>query len=138
MRFGALFLVWASLGCPGGEEPTPSTCLETLDHQCTPLYEPTYDQVFRQTLMPKCGVGNGSCHDPTGGNGGLVISEAAATYDALLDGSRVLPGDPECSLLIRVVEGHPSVSSMPPGAALSAEERCALIQWVASGAASQP
>ncbi len=138
MRVGLLCLVWASLGCPGGEAPAPSTCLEPLDLQCTPLYEPTYEQVFRQTLMPKCGVGNGSCHDPSGANGGLVVSEAEATHEALLEGGRVLPGDPECSLLIRVVEGHPSVSSMPPGTPLSTEERCALIQWVASGAASQP
>ena len=139
MRVGLLCLVWASLGCPGGEAPAPSTCLEPLDLQCPPLYEPTYEQVFRQTLMPKCGVGNGSCHDPSGGKGGLVISEfLPATHEALLDHDRVLPGDPECSLLIRAVEGHPSTSAMPPGAPLSNEERCALIQWVASGASFQP
>ena len=138
MRLGFLLLVWAGLSCLGGEEPVPSTCVEGLDRQCAPLYEPSYEQVFRQTLMPKCGVGNGSCHDPGGGNGGLVISDLETSHGALLDGGFVLPGDPECSPLIQVTEGHPSVSAMPPGAPLSAEERCALIQWVASGAGFQP
>ena len=138
MRFGLLILAWISTGCPSGEEPAPSLCLEPLDLQCAPLYTPEFDQVFRQTLMPKCGVGNGSCHDPNGGNGGLVIDVPDGTYDALMNRNIVLPGDPECSLLIRVVEGHPSTSLMPPGSPLSAEERCALIQWVASGAKFQP
>ena len=104
-----------------------------------PLYTPDFDQVVRQTLMPKCGVGNGNCHDPSGGMGGLVITDfLPATHEALLVNDRVIPGDPECSLMIRSVEGHPSTLRMPPGSPLSAEERCALIQWVASGAKFQP
>jgi hypothetical protein len=139
LRIWILFIVWFSAGCPSGEEPSSSSCLEPLDLQCAPLYTPDFDQVVRQTLMPKCGVGNGNCHDPSGGMGGLVITDfLPATHEALLVNDRVIPGDPECSLMIRSVEGHQSALLMPPGSPLSAEERCALIQWVASGAKFQP
>lgn len=118
------------LAC-GGNEPD---CIEQLSTDCTPLYTPSFDQVFAQTLAPKCGVGQGNCHDASGARGGLVLVDQAAAHSALLNGERVQGGEPACSDLIKRLEGSPGSPLMPPGAALSPEERCAVIQWVAAGA----
>ena len=130
--FWALSLL-ALTACPSGEPPAPS-CLEPLSLECSPLYPAEFDQVFSQTLLPKCGVGNGNCHDATGAKGGLVFRDQAQAYDALIGPGRVLPGDAECSLLVWALAGHGTILEMPPGAPLSAAERCAITQWVASGA----
>jgi hypothetical protein len=128
-------------GCPEDDEPSLPACLE-IDTSCAPLYEPTFDNVFAMTLQPSCGVAGGSCHgapDADGAAGGLVMSEADATYDLLVDASReprafVEPGDASCSLLAIRVSIDDDDLRMPPGSSLDPRVRCSIVQWIDEGA----
>jgi len=107
------------LGCGACLDPLPA---------CDPLYEPTFDEVYTNTLEPSCALGG--CHDADKQAGGLDLSAPDIAFAALVDDGRALASDAECSQVIeRLVEG-----SMPPGAPLSDEEICAVQMWVAEGA----
>ena len=125
----ALLLVLLSgalAGCPAELE-----CAD-LPATCAPLYQPTFDNIFANTLAPKCGV-EGGCHDASYAAGGLVFVQADAAYDHLLRG-RVEPADPSCSLLMVRLETADSALQMPPRNQLNEQERCAISQWILSGA----
>jgi hypothetical protein len=109
------------------------TCV-TPDLACQPLYEPTFDNVFATTLQQKCGTAGGSCHSRDGHKAGLILDDKATAYRALVEGGRVEPGAPSCSVLIERVYAGPSSLRMPPGKTLADAERCALLQWVVAGA----
>ena len=112
-------------------------CVE-VDSDCTPLYEPTFDNVYEQTLQRSCAVGGGSCHEASGQQGGLAFDDPDEAYHGLLNTSvehlRVLPSDAECSLLMIRLEQEDPDDAMPPGAPLDATERCAVQQWIEAGA----
>jgi hypothetical protein len=124
----ALLVATTTLGC-GGDE---LSCVE-VDLACQPLYPPVFEQVFTQTLQPKCGVAGGACHSRDGRKAGLVLDDRDEAYQRLVEEGRVDPGAPSCSLLIERVYA-PASLRMPPGRTLADAERCALVQWVASGA----
>lgn len=108
-----------------------------VDTSCTPLYEPTFDNVYTNTLAVSCAVGNGTCHTDDGQTvaGGLGFATADEAYAALTGSAeRVLGGDASCSLLVSRIEASGS-DGMPPGSPLPEAERCAIMQWVANGAA---
>jgi hypothetical protein len=125
----ALLVATTALGC-GGDE---LSCVE-VDLACQPLYPPVFEQVFTQTLQPKCGVAGGACHSRDGQKAGLVLDDRDEAYRRLVEGGRVVPGEPSCSILVERVYA-PASLRMPPGRTLADAERCALVQWVASGAA---
>lgn len=128
----AAILIFA--GCPN--ETDPPTCV-TVDLACDPLYEPVFDEIFSRTLKPTCGVAGSSCHSAQGRKNGLAFADPDEAYELLLgsDGNpRVVPGDPECSLLISRLESDDPAFQMPPGAPLSEAERCVIRQWIANGA----
>jgi len=111
-------------------------CID-VDTSCAPLYQPTFDNVYTNTLQGKCGSTNVSCHSAAGHMGGMSFADPATAYAALLDSTkrRVVPGDPGCSRIIVRTNGIGTDYQMPPGAPLSDEhERCAMILWVANGA----
>ena len=129
MRWTLGWLCFSTLACSTGT-PDDGPCLASVTTECQPLYAPNYDEVFNRTLKPTCALAGGACHAADGAMGGLVFADADDAFDLLLDGRRVLPGDPACSVLIkRLVLGE-----MPPGKPLSAAEQCAIVQWVAGGA----
>jgi hypothetical protein len=109
-------------------------CVE-VDTSCSPLYEPTFDNIYTNTLSVSCSVGNGTCHTSDGQAtaGNLAFTSAADAYAMLVNG-RVETGDAACSLLVLRIEADDS-DVMPPGSPLSEAERCAITQWVANGAA---
>ena len=119
-----LVLLW---GCSsGGDE-----CV-TVDLSCSPLYTPTFDEIYSRTLVPKCTVGGGACHSAVGAAGDLVLEGIDTAFAGLT--SEVEPGDPGCSdLLQRLADTDPS-EGMPPGSPLSEAEQCVVIQWIAAGA----
>ncbi len=127
MRLLLLAALLAGCGTP---------CLDSVDASCTPLYAPTWDNVFTRTLEPTCGQPGGSCHAPEGAQGGFVVSDATSTLEALLAGDepQVLAGDAACSLLVYVAATEDVDAQMPPGDPLSATEACAIQQWVDAGA----
>lgn len=121
----------ALCGCPSDDPPA---CV-TVDTACQPLYVPTFDNVYANTLAVGCGSERVSCHSREGHQGGMSFEDPATAHAALLAG-RVSPGDPSCSEMIVRVTSVGEPYQMPPGsgAELSAAEQCALIQWVESGA----
>jgi len=119
-------------GCPGDE----LTCVDA-DLGCQPLYPPTFENVFTNTFLPKCGTPGSSCHSAAGHRAGLVLDNRDEAYRLLLMNDRVIPGEPSCSVLIERVYA-PFELRMPPGRTLSDAERCALVQWVAAGAPRTP
>ena len=128
-------------GCEPGEEDDGDAgpaCVERDASACTPLYEPTWERVFTQTIQPSCGTAGTACHagpDASGAGGGFVVTDMAATHAALIDGGFVAPGDAACSdLQVRLDTDELSLL-MPPGSQpLDEGERCAVAQWIAGGA----
>ena len=94
-------------------------CVEDLDLACTPLYEPTFDEVYANTLKPTCGISGSSCHAAEGNKGGYTFDDPDDSYEQLID-SAVFAEDP--------------ADAMPPGQPLAEAERCAIRQWVDNGA----
>ena len=138
VRFG-MWCIAAACGAVGfacsGEAELP--CAQA-SADCTPLYPPTFDDVFTRTLQPTCtGQIEGGCHSASGNKGGLIFEDIDTSYDLLVgkrDGrARVDPNDINCSILVARIE-HRGQFVMPPGRPLSAQERCSIIQWVANGA----
>lgn len=117
-------------GCPS--EPPPECTLVPIDTNCAPLYMPTFDNVYANTINIGCGSKSGACHSARG-DGDMNLSDPATAHASLLDG-RVVPGDPTCSEMIVRTHGLGEDYQMPQGAALGASERCALVKWVAAGA----
>lgn len=110
----------------------PPACI-TVDTACAPLYEPTFHNVYENTLKETCGSTQSACHSKTGKQGGMSFEDEAHAYEALRAG-RVKPGNAACSLMIVRTDSPGASYQMPPGDALSEPERCALIQWVQAGA----
>jgi len=142
----ALVLVFAVVGCAGEPEES-DVCVETIGLECTPAYEPNYDAVYANLLGKTCGAASTGnvCHAvPTarGSHNGLVLANPDQSYDNLLGltGGRafVIPGNPECSVLIQRLESNDPGFRMPVGSApLSLAERCVVRHWVAAGALRQ-
>jgi hypothetical protein len=137
-RAGAALVVAAVLAPLAHGCGSSSECVADLPTSCAPLYPPTFDQIFTNTLAPSCALSGSGCHAPEGGQGGLVFADADSAYALLLgktDGrARVAPGDPACSLLIERLYATDPAQLMPRGAALPDAERCAFIHWIADGA----
>lgn len=123
----------ALLGGCGGD---PTLECVNPDLSCTPLYEPTFANVYANTIAPKCGGDRTACHSESGRQGGLAMTSAATAYQALLDPSdpRVVPGDTACSVLLERLYTNDNSLVMPQGAPLSEAERCSVMKWVADGA----
>jgi hypothetical protein len=126
--------------CDGGDDEggdAPS-CIERDASTCMPLYEPSWERVFTETIAPRCGTPGSACHGQAsamGAGGGLVVSDMAATRAALLDGGFVVPGDASCSEVMVRLDIDDAALRMPPGSqALDEPERCAVARWIADGA----
>ena len=130
------YLVVALVACT---KTPPPACI-TVDTACLPGYQPTFDNVWKNTLQPTCATSS-SCHNAAGHQGNLDMSTEDTAYSDLLmpakidpKRDRVTPGDPACSLMIVRTDSPGADYQMPPGTPLTAPERCALIQWVQCGA----
>ncbi|HSD91149.1 MAG TPA: c-type cytochrome domain-containing protein [Kofleriaceae bacterium] len=126
-----LLVVCVLAGCPS--EPPPA-CLPTVDTTCAPGYVPTFTNVYANTIHQSCGTDQSSCHSASGRAGGLSMETQDAAYANLMANGRVKPDDPACSKMIVRTDSPGKDYQMPPGDPISAEERCALIQWVQMGA----
>jgi Planctomycete cytochrome C len=131
-RLIALFFWATCLAAPLSTSSCGDDCVE-VSSDCAPAYEPTFDNVYTNTLSQSCAVGS-SCHSTSGNQGGLGFDTADQAYDALVGEGLVSGGDAACSSVIARLEADGD-DVMPPGAPLSDAERCAVIQWVQNGAA---
>jgi hypothetical protein len=134
MRRLLLVVCVAAAGCP--DEPPPAC--KMVDTTCTGLaYQPTFHNVYANTIAVSCGTDKSSCHSASGRAGGLSMATEDEAYMNLLMTPRVKPNDPSCSEMIVRTDSPGKDYQMPPGDPLSPEERCALIQWVQMGAMKQ-
>ena len=140
----SLFLVGAfAMGCGGDDDQgAPLTCVEDLPADCSAGFNPTWPNVYANVVRQSCGgTGTGaSCHAAEGKQGGLELSSSAIALSSLLgelDGrARVVPGDPECSILMERLESDDPVLLMPyKGTKLQDPTRCAVQKWIEMGAA---
>ncbi|MGE0549402.1 MAG: hypothetical protein AB7O24_05340 [Kofleriaceae bacterium] len=127
-RVVVVALVFAAHGC---KEPPPE-CM-VVDTECSPLYTPTFDNVYNMTIVKGCGIDRSSCHSPTG-ESGTSFATIESAYADLTASGLVKPLDPSCSEFVVRTNSPGKDYQMPPGDALSAATRCALIKWVEAGA----
>lgn len=126
-------LLFVSLSALAACGPEGSVCVD-LPTDCSPQYEPTFDNIHDRTLTPGCAVSGGACHANAGAQGGLTLEDAATAYENLTRGGRLESGDPACSLIVERLYSDDAAEQMPPGKPLSDGERCAIVQWIEDGA----
>lgn len=113
------------------KDPPPECTSATVDLACATQYVPTFDNLYVNTIEPRCGTRSGSCHSSSG-DAGLSFSDPQTAYTSLL--TELTPGEPTCSeLIVRTIESGTDYQ-MPPDATLAATDRCAFVKWVAAGA----
>jgi hypothetical protein len=135
--FGATRAVWSVVGsfvvlvgCAGDSGDTDVAL------------DPTFTNVHTTVLQPTCAFS--SCHGSADA-GDLTLTDAAASYDALVDAPSagdpaqilVVPGDPDASYLVHKLEAASGIvgDPMPPPAGGLEPEKVALIRaWIAAGA----
>jgi hypothetical protein len=127
-----LFVV---LSACGGDNSS-FECLPEPERACDASFAPTFEAFYANHLAT-C-ASSPVCHG-YGAESGLVLAGGPdAAYDALLgrvEGPAfVLPGDPNCSILIQRLESTDTDFVMPRGMALPDEAQCAVRQWVENGA----
>lgn len=135
LRRISVFAILSLVGSTGCSGPDQLECVE-IDPSCTPLYPPTWENVFANTLDPKCGLGGGTCHAGASARAGLRLDQSDLAYQGLTDPSKdyVLVDDVACSELIQRIYSTSDKLRMPKGSSLPMAERCALTQWVLAGA----
>lgn len=110
-------------------------CLQPLELECDPRYPAKFDQIYERLIEGTCSAA--PCHGAARA-GNLMFGDADAAYARLLnddvDDPLVIPGDPECSLLMKRLESDDLDFVMPVRDPLDDDELCAIRQWIANGA----
>lgn len=134
----------AVFGCPDDDDDdAPSGCADFDVDACTPLYGPTFEAVYTETLQPRCSVAGASCHanpDALGAARGFWFDTPERAHMVLLEdregGAWVRPGDVECSPLMGRLNSDDPLFVMPPGSQpMPLGVRCSVGRWIAEGAA---
>ncbi len=100
----------------------------------------TFTDVF-SIIEAKCGGGDFGCH-VMGSSGELEMHDQASAYTNLVgvdssecNGTRVVAGDADASLIIKALEGTACVDQMPRGRdPLSEDEIATIRSWIEAGA----
>ena len=101
---------------------------------------PTLVDVQERVLTPSCAFS--ACHGSEGPKRGLDLSSVDASLEHLVDVPaeeegwvRVVPGSPDDSMLLTVLEGPVGTAQqMPPGFALDADSIALVRAWIEAGA----
>lgn len=120
----------------GTSEPQGRACSPSeANASCTPLYDPTFDQVWEKTLKPTCAASGASCHSSRGRQGGLAFEDKEESYTLITrENGPIVAGDPKCSEVVARIMATSGKVRMPPGRSLDVGEQCSIIQWIANGA----
>ncbi len=117
-------------GCGPAPEP-PATFHPSTPEEAAAL---TY---FQGTVKPVLWQNCYRCHFGMNHKGGFNLSTRALLLKGGKHGAAVVPGQPDNSLLLRLVrhQGPPDhPMNMPPKGELSPEEIAAIAKWIADGA----
>src|SRR6185295_14155116 len=98
MSLPCLVLLGVAASC-GNDYQSTDDCSTSVDLACKPGYEPTFDNLFQNTLQPSCALSGGSCHAAAGHQAGLVLDDVEIAHQTLLERGRAVPGKPECSVM---------------------------------------
>ncbi|MBC8072855.1 MAG: hypothetical protein IAG13_31325 [Deltaproteobacteria bacterium] len=140
---GCVGMITGCNGDDGGDDDGAlPECIEFDATACAPLYQPTYANVFAQTLQPDCATGGGACHANPDALGaaehGLFFTEASQTHALLLDDlgddTFVRPGDASCGVMTVRLRTEDDLLRMPTGSMLLDTELCSVLQWIDAGA----
>ena len=125
------FVIVAGILLGACHDTGDGACVESPT-ECVPLYEPTFENVYANTIGPKCAVGGSSCH----GSGGhhFEFQGINVAYDAFTRFGLVDPDNPGCGSVERRIESDEPSYVMPVGSKLSEAERCAIHLWIQAGA----
>jgi hypothetical protein len=141
--FGGILLASSALlvacGSSGGSDE-PACLPAPVSTDCTPLYAPTFENVFGQTLSMKCAVSG--CHKAPDAKAGMELDNIDTAYTELLTKSttsepRVKAGDLQCGKVIVRLDTKGESYSMPPSNPLMETELCSIRKWIAAGATRQ-
>lgn len=121
---------------------SPALLIAACDDGGTPALDaaPTLVELEATVFASSCSFG--ACHGGANPKNGLDLSSVDAAWASLVDAPskagdavRVVPGDPDASLLVQVLDGPVGdIRQMPPGFELPAETRARIRAWVAGGA----
>lgn len=114
MRKLALFLAWSSLITAGESQQQA-------------------EEFFESRVRPLLAKNCMGCHTATK-MGGLEMRSRALLLKGGNSGPAIIPGDPDQSLLIRVVRHEHEKIKMPPSGRLQTEEIEVLRTWIRNGA----
>jgi hypothetical protein len=130
--FGIAALACTTVACGGGDDPDPAVTFAEIS----------------QEVVTTTTCGGPFCHGTTAG--GFVMGTPSATYAALVDQpasgaecadsglKRVVPGDPDASLLYLKLAGNPPCGDeMPPGNPLSSDKVDLVRRWIEGGAVEE-
>lgn len=136
----AVFAIFSAFGCANADDTS-------ADETSVANLEPTLENVQKHVFTPACATSG--CHTAETAAGGLDLSTADASYEALvgkpaLNGiaaenhwKLVTPEDPDLSFLCRKLEqpGMGEGAPMPPGEYMVKQEYVELVEdWIADGA----
>lgn len=74
------------------------------------------------------------CHAGMNHRGGLVLDSREGLMHGGKDGTVVVPGHPEQSLLVKLIRHEGSEKPMPPKGTLSDADVAAITEWIRAGA----
>lgn len=115
-------------------------------------FDPVWSAIYPRVIGPTCATAIG-CHGLEPRSAGLDMSSETAAYDSLVGvaastdvaagalcgmafATRVVPGEPDLSLIVQKLEGSPPCGDpMPVGPPLSSNAIEAIRAWIAAGAA---
>ena len=107
---------------------------------CPGAIDPTLTAIQEEVFGPSCA--QGGCHAGSDPAADLDLRSAEAAYEGLVDvdasevdGIRVIPGDPEASVLYQLLLDPAGESRrMPVGRRLDDQEIRAVRDWIGDGA----
>lgn len=112
--------VW--MGCRGGQEPAAAS-------------GPA--DVYTQQVQPVLSANCYRCHGGMNHRGGLRLDSKAGIMAGGKDGQVIVPGQPENSLLIKLIRHEGAAGEtmpMPPKSKLSDEDIAKVTEWIRAGA----
>jgi hypothetical protein len=149
----AKYVLHAPPDCDDLPEPDGNDCLSVpIELSTDPTYAPTFSAIYDELFCSR-GCGVGICH--ADGDGGLLFRSKQQAYCALVDVApsalcendfmaRVVPGDPDASLLVAKLGFEPPCGTpMPIGSResndlVTDEHRAQVVAWIAAGAEYNP